>query len=196
MGLMKNKSFLIGLILVLFLGFFYLRTRTPEDTWICQNGVWVKHGNPDFPQPTSKCTDGEQVISAEDAAKLPNPASQNCIDKGGKLEMVQETAGTLGICRFTDGTACEEWQFFRNECAMGESTTADTSHPYTGKIVKKNGGYVFVTETGIEYGLTFNKNDKALSDRIAKEVDQNLSVVATENPPLSKTLTLVSFPSK
>lgn len=26
-----------------------------EDTWICQYGRWVKHGNPSFPMPTSGC---------------------------------------------------------------------------------------------------------------------------------------------
>ncbi len=27
----------------------------PEDNWICQDGVWVKHGNPSFPEPVSGC---------------------------------------------------------------------------------------------------------------------------------------------
>jgi uncharacterized protein len=191
-----NKKWVIGGIILLLSGLIYLRAKTPEDTWICQSGVWVKHGNPSFPQPTSKCTDGEQVISAEDAAKLPNPASQNCIDKGGKLEMVQETAGTLGICRFADGTACEEWQFFRNECSVGKTINADTSHPYTGKIVRKNSNYVFVTETGVEYELIVDNKNKSLTDRLQKEAGQNLSIIATETPVLSKKLTLVSFPSK
>ena len=191
-----NRSWVIGGIIVIFLGTLYLRNKTPEDTWICQDGAWVKHGNPSFPQPTGTCTEGDQIISAEDAAKLPNPASQNCLDKGGNLEMIQETAGTLGICRFNDGTACEEWQLFRNECSMGKTTGPDTSHPYTGKIVKKDSGYVFITETGVEFELSYNGNDKTLYERLVSEVGQNLSIVAVENPPLSKKLTLVSFPSK
>ena len=31
----------------------------PEDNWICQNRVWVKHGNPSFPEPASGC--GNQI---------------------------------------------------------------------------------------------------------------------------------------
>lgn len=27
----------------------------PEDTWICYNGEWVKHGNPTMPTPTEAC---------------------------------------------------------------------------------------------------------------------------------------------
>lgn len=26
-----------------------------EDTWICQNGQWVKHGNPSLPTPSRNC---------------------------------------------------------------------------------------------------------------------------------------------
>jgi hypothetical protein len=27
----------------------------PEDNWICQKGIWVKHGNPSTPAPTTPC---------------------------------------------------------------------------------------------------------------------------------------------
>jgi hypothetical protein len=46
---MKKILIVIGLILVII---FALRLLTPEDTWIYQNGTWVKHGNPSSPQPT------------------------------------------------------------------------------------------------------------------------------------------------
>ncbi|MDD5341595.1 MAG: GerMN domain-containing protein [Patescibacteria group bacterium] len=36
-----------------------LRFSTPEDTWLCQNGQWIKHGNPDQPQPTTACGNGQ-----------------------------------------------------------------------------------------------------------------------------------------
>lgn len=36
----------VGLILFL---------RMSEDDWICQNGGWVKHGNPASEMPTSVC---------------------------------------------------------------------------------------------------------------------------------------------
>lgn len=32
-----------------------------EDTWICQNGEWVKHGNPDFPKPETVC--GSKIVN-------------------------------------------------------------------------------------------------------------------------------------
>jgi hypothetical protein len=27
----------------------------PEDSWICVNGEWVKHGMPSAPMPTEQC---------------------------------------------------------------------------------------------------------------------------------------------
>lgn len=50
---------------------------------------------------------------------MPNPASKFCEEQGNKLEMRTDTAGTTGYCIFPDGTECEEWAFFRGECAPG-----------------------------------------------------------------------------
>lgn len=44
-------------VLVLFLGMFIASVRlfSGEDNWICENGQWVKHGNPSYPAPSVKC---------------------------------------------------------------------------------------------------------------------------------------------
>jgi len=36
----------LGAILVVGLGILFIRGFSQEDNWICQQGVWVKHGNP------------------------------------------------------------------------------------------------------------------------------------------------------
>jgi len=55
---MKNKVLLIFIILIL-LGATWMFLRFviggSEDTWICQNGEWVKHGNPSAPKPNEIC---------------------------------------------------------------------------------------------------------------------------------------------
>ncbi len=38
-----------------------------EDTWICQNGAWVKHGNPSQPMPETGC--GNQAKTANNAGE-------------------------------------------------------------------------------------------------------------------------------
>jgi len=40
-----------------------IRLWSGEDSWICQNGGWVKHGNPSAPRPTESCG-GEQNVNA------------------------------------------------------------------------------------------------------------------------------------
>jgi hypothetical protein len=46
----------LALIIIGIIGFIIaIRAVTPEDNWICQKGVWVKHGNPTTLMPTSVC---------------------------------------------------------------------------------------------------------------------------------------------
>ena len=63
-----------------------------------------------------QCGPGGQA----EAAGLPNPASQHCADEGGKLEIRTESGGEVGYCLFDDGSECEEWAFYRGDCAPGE----------------------------------------------------------------------------
>lgn len=46
------------IVLILILGgliFIRFILGGPEDSWICQNGEWVKHGNPKAEKPTTAC---------------------------------------------------------------------------------------------------------------------------------------------
>lgn len=52
--------------------------------------------------------------------RLPNPASAYCQEQGGRLELRSDASGSqTGICIFPDGSECEEWAFFRGDCAPG-----------------------------------------------------------------------------
>lgn len=62
------------------------------------------------------------AVSPTPAANLPNPASVNCEQKGGVLEMrTDASGGVAGVCIFPDGSECDEWAFFRGECKPGDS---------------------------------------------------------------------------
>jgi len=53
---------------------------------------------------------------------LANPASVNCVSEGGQTEIrTDEEGNQYGICKFSDGSECEEWQFFRGECHKGDN---------------------------------------------------------------------------
>jgi len=52
-----KKLFYIFFMLIVFaaLALVSARLLSGEDDWICQNGAWVKHGQPSFPAPTVPC---------------------------------------------------------------------------------------------------------------------------------------------
>jgi putative hemolysin len=61
-----------------------------------------------------------ECAPGEGAAELPNPASVYCIEQGGTLDIRSDAEGNqYGVCVFADGSECEEWAFFRGECAPG-----------------------------------------------------------------------------
>ena len=62
---------------------------------------------------------GPADTTFESPVGLPNPASQYCLDQGYELEMRTEADGMAGYCIFADGTECEEWSYYRGECAPG-----------------------------------------------------------------------------
>ena len=56
-------------------------------------------------------------LITSNAFAMPNPASKNCVDKGGKLEIVTEkNGGQVGMCHLPNGVVCEEFALLRNEC--------------------------------------------------------------------------------
>lgn len=63
------------------------------------------------------------LLAAPTAVAAPqqaNPASQNCIAKGGTLVMANKPeGGQYGICMFEDNRECEEWALLRGQCRDG-----------------------------------------------------------------------------
>ena len=48
---------------------------------------------------------------------MPNPAAVYCEQHGGQLKIVTAADGSQsGRCIFPDGSACDEWAYFRGEC--------------------------------------------------------------------------------
>lgn len=119
---MKAKLGLLILGLsILLLGWVIVRfvLGGSEDTWICVQGEWVKHGVPAAPKPIGGCR-GDQVGSEEstDSSQvgLANPASVYCEDQGGRLRHEYDEIGTRGICVLPDGTECGQWDYYYGKC--------------------------------------------------------------------------------
>ncbi|MBN2087334.1 DUF2178 domain-containing protein [Candidatus Peregrinibacteria bacterium] len=46
---------IVAFVVAFFLTIMTLRVFSGEDSWMCQNGQWVKHGQPSFPAPITEC---------------------------------------------------------------------------------------------------------------------------------------------
>jgi hypothetical protein len=55
----------------------------------------------------------------EPNAQMANPASVNCVEKGGTLEIRTNKNGQYGVCLFEDNRQCEEWALLRGNCPVG-----------------------------------------------------------------------------
>lgn len=65
---------------------------------------------------------GTEQSTPTPSSQLPNPASVYCEKNGGKVDLrTDTTGGVAGICVFSDGSECDEWEYFRGECKPGDS---------------------------------------------------------------------------
>jgi len=51
------------------------------------------------------------------ASQLANPASQNCVAKGGKVDIREGKNGQYGVCVFPNGKECDEWALYKGQCS-------------------------------------------------------------------------------
>jgi putative hemolysin len=59
----------------------------------------------------------DPVATDAPQANIPNPASVYCTQQGNKLEIRTAADGSQnGICVFPDGSACDEWAYYRGAC--------------------------------------------------------------------------------
>lgn len=81
---------------------------------------------------------------------ISNPASENCVKKGGTLEMKKNGKGDeYGVCIFEDNRQCEEWALFRNECP-------ETGLKITGYITE---AAIYCVISGGEYKVSNSNNE-------------------------------------
>jgi putative hemolysin len=63
--------------------------------------------------------------SSTELANLPNPASVHCEQQGYKSEIRTADDGSQsGVCIFPEGSECDEWAYYRGECAPASQATA------------------------------------------------------------------------
>lgn len=69
-------------------------------------------------------------LCAAQSSQKANPASQNCIEKGGTLKIQKRgDGGEYGVCFFEDNLQCEEWALLRGNCPVGGVKVTGYSTP-------------------------------------------------------------------
>jgi putative hemolysin len=101
---------------------FKLEIRTAQDG--SQYGVCTFEDNTECEEWAyyrNECKPGDMDVAPPPTATpagIANPASAYCVEQGGTSEIRTAEDGTqYGVCSFPDRSECEEWAFFRGECA-------------------------------------------------------------------------------
>lgn len=80
---------------------------------------------------------GKSETPVDESAEIANPASVYCEDQWGTI--VLEDGAWL--CMFDDGSYCEEWSYYRDECQPGEimyNTISDEEIPMTSDVYSED----------------------------------------------------------
>ncbi len=82
---------------------------------------------------------------------IANPASTNCINRGGILVIEKRgDGGEFGICLFKDNRQCEEWALFRGECPAGGIDITGYATPAARYCAITGGTYDITGEAGTD----------------------------------------------
>jgi uncharacterized protein len=108
-----KTKIIIGLVVLVVLVIFGVIAFWPAGQF---NGA----GKPVTPPPNPVNTTSQSAVANQNEngnTGIANPASVNCVQKGGKLEIrTVADGGQVGYCIFPDDSTCEEWQYFRGQC--------------------------------------------------------------------------------
>jgi len=78
---MKNKKFFKIIIVAVVILCLWLFLRFviggPEDTWICVDNEWVKHGAPSAAMPTEPCGENNEIGSFQECMEAGNPVMES-----------------------------------------------------------------------------------------------------------------------
>lgn len=141
----KIASLIILILLILAAVLFYVRfSNGPEDAWLCENGQWVKQGNPSEPMPATGCGNQAEAEVVVDAPS-PNQAVASPISVSGRargswyfeasfpIELIDDQGKALGqsyVQAQGDWMTPDFVPFFGELHYQAEATT-------TGKLILK-----------------------------------------------------------
>lgn len=109
----------IGALVVLVVLFGIRFFSGNEDTWLCVEGEWVRHGNPDGEAPNEACGIEITPLPTPPGGTVREyvPDEKSCLDRGGKVELRRRgDGGEYKICVLFGGKECEISMFRLEQC--------------------------------------------------------------------------------
>ena len=106
----------------------------------------------------------QQGQPPQGGGQISNPASDNCLKKGGALSIMERgDGGQYGVCTFQANMQCEEWAMFRGDCPVGGVSVTGYVTSSAVYCVISGGIYTATEQIGTpqEQGNCVFKNNKS-----------------------------------
>ena len=98
---------LLQLIVIVFIGYVL---------WFAwSSGAFSFHLTTGAETPAETQQTSESPTGGSGGTGVANPASVDCLNRSGTVEIRNEANGQVGYCHLPDGRVCEEWALFRDK---------------------------------------------------------------------------------
>ena len=128
----------------------------------------------------SACSSMQTTDSKQAKLGLANPASQYCVDQGGKLEIVKEANGEVGYCHLPNGEKVEEWALFRQsqaQCVAEEATKLVGQTGLTDEQIKQTTKAQVIRRVGPNQPVTMDYR----VDRVTVTIEPITKIITQAN---------------
>jgi len=128
----------------------------------------------------SACSSMQTTDSKQAKLGLANPASQYCVDQGGKLEIVKEANGEVGYCHLPNGEKVEEWALFRQsqaQCVAEEATKLVGQTGLTDEQIKQTTKAQIIRRVGPNQPVTMDYR----VDRVTVTIEPITKIITQAN---------------
>ena len=138
-----NRKIILSIVVVLLIivaGIAVVRFSTDEDTWICKDNQWIKHGNPESPMPQTGCgqeqnNDSEVEINFSKVGNITNFDTKTQMETQSWRFLYEEPGAPAISIMFVPVNGCK-YYYLSGEIASCLDTAGNW---YNGQRVKMDG---------------------------------------------------------
>ncbi len=111
------------------------------------------------------------ISTPTSSVNMPNPAAVYCQKQGNKSEIRTAADGSQsGVCKFPNGTECDEWAYFRRDCSPTQEI----------QVTEANQGKNYTLNMGDSLVIVLDSNPSTGYAWVVKSVDKPVLSLAGE----------------